>query len=351
MPRGLDILTHSRRECFALCRRKHFNEYECGYRPERTVTPLRYGDVVHVGLDWRAQGVSMDDIALRLQERYSIVPAWANERDWWTEYEQIIRLLYGYDWYWGNDDWEIVATEQVFRLPIRNPATGKASTIYTQGGKIDKIIRQVSRQLAVGEHKTTSKSIAPDSDYWKQIRLSQQVTGYYAAAKELGYDVRTIIWDAIHKPGMKPKDATPKEKLVFNKNGSLSARCREHDESLSDYGDRLAADIVKDPGKYFQRQEVPRTQGDVDEFQQELWDQQKTIREAERTGRHFRNTSACTTPYRCVWLDVCHYGKDIEHGPPEGFVQIDFVHPELEEHYGKDAESTTEFATTDVSIA
>jgi hypothetical protein len=328
MPEGLNILTHSRMECFQTCRRKHYYQYMLGIRRERTEAALRFGTAIHLGLDWRAQGVAMEEIAQRLHARYSDVPTWADERAWWTEYEQVVRLLFGYDWYWGADDIEILATEQVFELPICNPETGGKTPSYVIKGKTDKRVRLPDSRVAVQEHKTTSKSIASGSDYWKKARLSQQVTLYYWADRELGNQPQTIIWDAIHKPGMRPYDATPPDKRKYKRNGGLYASCREKDESPREYGNRLLIDIADRPEFYYARQEIPRTQGDIDEFLAELWDIQKAMRDAELNNRHYRRTSACTSPYRCEFLDVCHGGMDIDH-LPDGFIQLDFVHPEL----------------------
>lgn len=339
-PKGLNILTHSRIECFQTCRRKHYYQYILGIRRERTEAPLRFGSAAHLGLDWRAQGVCLGCIAERLHTRYSDVPTWADERTWWTEYEQVVRLLYGYDWYWGNDGIEVLSTEQVFELPIRNPETGRPTPNYVIKGKTDKRVRLPDGRIAVQEHKTTSRSIVTASDYWRSAQLSQQVTLYYWADCELGNEPQTIIWDAIHKPGMEPYKATPPEKQKRKKDGSLYANCREEDEPIREYGDRLTVDIGKRPEFYFARQEVPRTQGDIDEFLVELWDIQKAIRDAELNDRHYRRTSACTSPYRCEFLDVCHGGMDIEH-LPEGFIQLDFVHPELLEDNNGNGRATS----------
>lgn len=330
---GLNILTHSRIECFQTCRRKHYYQYILGIRRERTEAALRFGTAVHLGLDWRAQGVDMGRVVARLHRRYKAIPPWADERAWWTEYEQVSRLLYGYDWYWGKDGFEVLGTEQVFGLPIRNPETGRATPNYVAKGKTDKRVRLPDERVAVQEHKTTSQSIATDSDYWKSAQLSQQVTLYYWADRELGNAPQTIIWDAIHKPGMMPHKATPTEKRKYKKDGGLYANCREEDEPIREYGGRLTEDIAKRPEFYFARQEVPRTEADIAEFLSELWDIQKAIRDAELNDRHYRRTSACTSPYRCEFLDVCHGGMDIGH-LPEGFIVLDNVHPELENDNG-----------------
>lgn len=337
-PIGLDILTHSRMQCFKTCPKKHYFHYLLGIRRERESQPLRFGGNFHLGLDLLAQGKDLAFVVNVVRSQYEDVPAWADAYDWAIECEQVIRLLCGYVWRWGEDGCEVLSTESVFCLPIRNPETGAATNVFKVSGKKDKIVRLEDGRIALREHKTTGDPIDPDSDYWKRVRLDHQITLYFWAAKELGYDIQTIEYDVIKKPTIGPKRGTPEESRKYKKDGTLYANQRETDESVQEYGDRLTEDIGKRPEFYYQRQEVPRLQSDIDEFLGELWDQQKIMRMCELSGRHPRNTQACTMPYRCEYLDVCHGSGDFSQGLPEGFIQVTNIHTELGEGY---ADTTT----------
>lgn len=335
------------------CPKKHHFAYDLGIRRDKDDAPLRFGDNFHLGLDLKAQGIGMPGVVERVRENYHAIPEWVEDTNaWWLECEKACRLLYGYDWYWSDDGYEVVATEQSFDLPIRNPATGAPSTVFRVGGKIDKIVRLPDGRLAVMEHKTTGFSIEdPDADYWKRTRLDHQITLYLWAARRLGHDCRTVIYDAIHKPTIEPKMVSCVDadgvKIVNDANGDRVYKrdgsprltgdtakgyvLQQARETNTEYGDRLTKDIGERPRFYFQRQEVPRLESDVSEFLTELWQQQKAIRQAQLNGWHFRNTGACTSPFRCEYLDVCHGGIDLDDGPPPGFIQLDNIHPELEE--------------------
>ena len=350
MDNGRNLLTHSRMQCFKTCSRKELYAYVYGIRRERDSDALHWGRGWHLVREWRGQGISLDNCAASLRQLYADEPAWVNNDNreaWLVECECILRLMYGYDWYWGTDDMKVIACEQTFELPIRNPETGAATPTYRIAGKVDKIVQLADGRLAVKEYKTTGDPIAPDSDYWKRTRLDQQLTLYFWAARELGHDIEDIIFDATHRPGMRPLQATPPEKRKYKKDGKLYASQRECNEPIEEFGDRLTADIEARPQFYFQRQLVPRLKADIDEFLHELWQQQKAMRQAELTNRYYRNTGACTSPYRCEYLDICHGCAEIANGVvPEGFKRLDYVHPELEERDNADRTSETPAGAT-----
>ena len=349
---GRDLLTHSRMATFKTCPRKHYFKYDLGIVRDRDSAPLRFGGNFHLGLELLGKGESLTDVCQTIRQQYADPPAWAQDGDeleaWRVEEEQVVRMLCGYEWMWGTDGITVVATEQQFCLPIRNPVTGGSSTRYRIGGKMDQIVRLPGGQLAVMEHKTTGDPIeSPDADFWKRTRLDHQVSLYFWAAWELGYGVETIVYDVIHKPGIKPKKLTKSERKQYVI-GPDEDEAPER-ETIRMYGDRLTEDIGTRPHYYFRREEVPRLMSDIGEFRAELWQQQKAIAAAHLHGRHYRNTGACSMPYRCEYLDICHGCGSFEDGIPDGYKKLDYVHPELEEMNGTltttAAEGTTETTT------
>lgn len=352
----VELLTHSRMQCFKTCRRKHQFQYELGIRRERKSQPLRVGEAVHVGLDCRAKGGTVDEAILVAVAGYDDPPIWAIADDetldrWYVERETVARLLAGYFWYYGENNFEVVASELSFELPIRNPDTGRATTSFRQAGKLDQLIRQIdgARQLAIMETKTCSEPLDVDSDYWKRLRLDIQISLYMLAARKLGYNVTTIIYNAIRKPTIEPlqiplldenrlkivlcdgervfkKDGSPRQSADSAKGYILQSR----KQTPAEFGERLTDDITKRPEWYFVRREIPRLEADLEETRHELWQIQQTLRECQKHGRWYRNSAVCIKPYRCEYLDVCHNGNHLAENIPEGFVQVTNVHPELE---------------------
>lgn len=321
----MELLTNSRMSCMKTCLRKAYYRYELGIGRDRDSQPLRMGQAVHVGLDVRGQGGSVDEAILKATTGYLLIPEWAEPEEWEVERQIVARLISGYYWRYENDEFQIVATEQAFELPLLNPETNSPTPNFRIAGVIDKIVELPDGRLAVLESKTTSDSLDSDSDYWPRLRLDQQISLYMLAARALGYDVQTVLYDVIRKPGIRPK---------------LVKGVRETSE---EFGDRLTEDIGTRPQFYFARREIARLEADLDEFRWELWQQQKLLRECQLRGHWFRNSSACTSPYPCEFQKICFTGIHLNQGdrPPEGFVKLVDVHPELERSNGTNGSTTS----------
>ncbi|KKN68793.1 hypothetical protein LCGC14_0448130 [marine sediment metagenome] len=110
----------------------------------------------------------------------------------------LLHALAGYRWHYDEQLEPVVATEQYFSLPLLNPQTGHPVPDVFIKGRIDKLI-EVANGIAVKEHKSTSKSIDPDSTYWGHLNLDVQTTMYIYAARRMqmtpGLDVDH---DAVH---------------------------------------------------------------------------------------------------------------------------------------------------------
>jgi hypothetical protein len=193
-----------------------------------------------------------------------------------------------------------------FDLPIINPETGRPSNTYRFAGKIDRII-DTPQGFMILETKTTGESIEPDSDYWLRLRIDTQISGYILAARKLGYDVQSVMYDVIRKPSIR---VTKKE-------------------TIEQYAERLYNDLAERPGFYFARREIPRLESDLDEFRSELWRISKDVRDSELASFFYRNTSACLAPYKCAYWPLCTNGFTPSSTLPDGFTTVSDVHPEL----------------------
>lgn len=364
---GTKLLTHSRMSCFQRCPREHQYRYELGIRPAGETKPLRMGSAIHEGIDARAKGASVDEAICAALAPYAaqidldIDHEEEGAIELHVEAETVRALLDGYFTAWHND-WqpatagthgitpvECVASELAFMMPIDNPETGKRTNNFIAAGKIDRIVRLADGRLAVKETKTTGDSVDDASDYWLKLRIDHQISRYMLAAKHLGHDVQTVLYDVIHKPGIEPtriplfdEEGT---KIVLDQNGDrvrtkdgkkwretgdkeLGYVLQTRPETAREYGLRLRADIANRPAFYYARQEIPRLSKDLDEYQVELWQQQQALRESQKHGRWFRNPSACSSMGRCQYLNICHQGFDSD-SIPAGFVRVDDIHPEL----------------------
>ena len=154
------------------------------------------------------------------------------------------------------------------------------------------------------ELKTTSSPIDPGSEWWRNQAMQPQGRLYVAALRDMGHDVDGIIYDAVRKPDLKPRMATPLEKRKFKKDGTLYANQRTEDESVTQYKARLMQAIAEDPDRYFQRQSVEVR--DTSDAQFDLWNVAKAISASKKYQMFPKNPGSCFKWSRpCQYFEVC----------------------------------------------
>jgi hypothetical protein len=343
------LITHSRMNSFKSCRRRHWFEYEVGMRRLVDSRALRMGSAWHEGLHVLKVSDSLDDAVAIVRASYENLPEGIEQYGWNIECETVCTLLSGYQWRWQESKLEIIASEQPFYLPLKNPETGKATTSFDLAGKIDGVIKMPDGRLAVLEHKTISDSVLPDSDWWRRLQVDPQVTLYVHAARELGYDVSTVLYDVVRKPTIGPtavslvdgdgvKIVLDKDgKRVKNKNGAWRQTASTDDGyvlqtrpmTVSEWSSKMCIDIGERPEFYYARVEVPRLDQDISECMSEVWDIQQAVREAQRNDRWYRTVSKDTCSY-CPFLGPCYMKFNPDTGLlPEGFHYVEDKHSEL----------------------
>lgn len=312
------LLTHSRMACFRACPRRHLYAYEYGLRSETEGEPLRIGSAFALAVEADAKGMDVS-AAVHLDDPYEMAKAaamfTAHKERWATELPD-----------------EHIAAELQFELPLRNPASSAPTHVWRRAGKIDRIVRLADGRIALKEYKTTSRDFAPGADYWLRLSLDMQLSFYLLAAREIGYDCRTILYDVTRRPGIRPLRATPEELRKYTKTDPprLYANQRTEDETPEEYAARITTDLLEDPVRSFARIEIARTDADLKEAEAEIWIQQKMLRECQRMNHWYRNPEACVTSTgsKCDFLPVCQY-SDLATRTPLGFRRSERPHEEL----------------------
>jgi len=278
--------------------------------------PLRVGSAFHRALEAQFTGADIET-------------AMAEILDDPFDMALVAAMFHGHTTRWGDEPIEAIEVERPFEIPLINPETGAATPVWNLAGVVDRIVKLPDGRLALMEHKTTTRDFAPGADYWVRLHLDQQLSIYVIAARSLGYDVQTILYDVTRRPMLRPFKATPEADRKFTKNGVLYANQRDRDETPEEFAARVAADIAERPDYYFARIEIARLQGDIDECGAELWQQQLAIREAQRSRRWFKNPDACfSLNGTCEYLSICQTGI-AEGEVPSGFRIVNEIHPEL----------------------
>jgi hypothetical protein len=296
-----ELLTQSRIKGHRSCRRKHKHRYVDGIRLHSESPALRFGSLVHAGLEaWNKTGRNVE-------AAITAVYAASTEYTQTTAYELqgVIASLAGYHERYSADTAEVLAVELEFQTPLYNISTSGRSTTFDLAGKVDAIYR-IDGEVWIVEHKTTSSDISPGSDYWRRLQLDEQVSLYTLALRQLGYDVVGCIYDVIRKPRMPPLLATPENKRQYRKDGALYARQRETDETSAEYLQRYGAELAASPSDYYVRGEVVRLNDEIEEYQRDLWATAQEMIDARREERYPRNPSACHEWNRyCDYWDIC----------------------------------------------
>lgn len=222
--------------------------------------------------------------------------------------------------------YKVLAVEQSFCFPLLNPETEAPSRSFSEAGKIDVVVRDGNGRVWVVEHKTTSDSLAPDSDYWTRLRMDTQCSKYFLAALHQGHDVAGVIYNVLRRPLHQLKgvplldeqgykqvfDATgtriwtkdgkkPRETADAEKGWTLQTRPETTDELYA----RVSETIRENSSEFFGRREVPRLAGDLLEYMNDAWACSQQILYFRNRKLWPRNTEACTAFGACEYFDLC----------------------------------------------
>lgn len=272
------------------------------------------------------------------------------------EVARVEEMLRGYHCRWFAHDLAhvlYIAIEGTWKMSLVNPATGRSSRTFSLTGKTD-ATATVDYRLWVFENKTTSADITPGSPYWVRLRMDDQVSLYFdGAGARHGRDAFGCMYDVAKKPGIKPLLATPDENRKFTKGkgckecggsaggkrgivrGSgrmnatdgvsatlhdciacggtgwkeaprLIAQQRDHDETVSEFRERVRHVLMEAPEAYYQRGDVVRLDDEMQQHRSDRWALAQQIRACQKAGAWPRNPDACVRYNRfCGYFDVC----------------------------------------------
>ena len=248
---------------------------------------------------------------------FAIEQATAHEPDAWRIAATVNGLMVGYDDRWLVEQSKItlVDCERFIHAPTPNIDTGRDSRTFVSVGFVDKIYEQ--NGLVLLDHKMTSENIEdPEAPYWRQTQIDSQPSHYGLILLKMGIRLNRIVWDVIHKPGIRPKNLSEADRKRITSLGeylgqqvSDEARQKYVDEKREDgelFAIRVAKEVTENPDKYFARRAITRSRQEIGEYAQELWQLSKEMLDTRRLNRHFRNSGACQqygSP--CKFLGIC----------------------------------------------
>lgn len=333
-----NLITASRQGSLLSCPRKHYWRYEVGLVAQSDSLALRFGKAWSLAMEAKAKGMDYDDsLAAALPE--------AAELDE-LAVATLSGLLAGYFQRYKADTLiKKIHPEVEFRQPLAGSRT------FTIAGKMDGLCELQDGRLALKEDKTTSDSVADDSDYWLRLRWNAQLHQYVLAARSLGWDVAIVIYDVTRKPSISPKEIAQVDgagkkivldamgKRVYKANGEPresgdTEKCyfvQKRTETPDEFSSRLYEDTLARPEFYFARREVPILDGDLDEFIEQRLTLSRIILHCRTSEKRFeqacrawpRNVSEMTCR-SCSYQSFCLQNLSVDlNQPPVGFTVTD----------------------------
>lgn len=241
--------------------------------------------------------------------------------------------------YSGSWTCPVEAVESQFCVPIYNLSAKKRVSVsrsFQVAGVIDVTFAEDNNRWLM-DHKTTSSDVSPDAVFWQQLIIEGQISLYLLAEHYNGRKVAGMVWDAIHKPGIRPKKLTKADQATVTSLGDyfgrqVSEQTKQHaiDEGTenSELFEARVVAYCNDHPDYFQRRTVHRLAHELDEYASELWDQTKEVLHATQTNRHTRHSGACMAYNRpCQYLGICSGYDDPE---SRNWILRPQVHEELD---------------------
>lgn len=302
----------------------------------------------------------LETVMRYLEFSYVDMPSHFNEEQWTTEKLILLNAFCAYKWKYPQDEYEVIAGEVPFSLPIIDPVTGKKLPKCRLDGMIDQIWRhKKTARIVIGEQKSTGRSLE-SGEYWDVLKVSGQVQTYsYAlwmlwvggALKQYGLKpsdavIVQPVYDVWKKPSIKPKKLSMADSKKFIETGEYCGEkfllgplnevngrpcVRESGakegtfairETPEMYAERLLRDITERPDFYFARKEIPVDEIDLQDFAENCVKLVKTIRHIEKENLWIRDSKGCKHPGKCDFYDACHDNKDFPCGveaAPEGY--------------------------------
>lgn len=308
------ILTNSALSTFRTCQRKYEFKYVHRIVPKSKGGSLRFGSLVHDGLDAVRKGRDIEawrDAALAGADESTVLDAF-----------KAAAMVTCYAEYWSQTtipDWVRVASirssEQVFSFRPKGAR-------YKMSGKVDGVVMCADGVVCLLETKTTTDDISPGSDYWQRLSVDQQIDLYCHAN-----GVNDILYDVVRTPLIRPKKIEKKEAGDTYFGQPLPAVAGEV-ETPAQFAARLMATVREEPSSYFKRMRIRRP---AEQIALTLEENKATAKTIRSTKLFTRNSSACTQFMRtCEYIDICPTWKAGDPVPLTMSV-LDEPHPELKE--------------------
>lgn len=281
------------------CKKRYSYRWIQNLEPKEANEKLTIGSAIHKFLElWHSEYREAEALEATFQYMFE-----HSEGIDHTAYEDMLQLvsrvcnnyvqMYGYD-----SNWTILATEKQFSIPLDD------GTNYV--GTIDMIVEDEDGYVWFVDHKTT---IAIDI-FDKNSDMDRQISRYWWALQELGYNVHGFIYNIILKdfpqlPKFLKSGALSKDKSQKTTAALYREAIQMNKLNEADYADFLQF-LDEQPKEFFRRVKVERTQAEVLASIDEMED---VIDDIRNTKSYYRNiTKDCH--WDCPFKTLCQAEMD-----------------------------------------
>jgi len=321
--------------------RKYFYRHELNLQHTSEKAALTFGSAWHRAMEERWKGSTGEHALIMAIGDVATLDE--------LQVATLTGLLTGYYHHYAHDPIKELQPEQQFQFPLAGSRT------FDAAGKIDGLGTHEDGRPLLLEHKTTSDSVTPDSDYWLRLRCNNQIMQYVHAARLCGVPTELILYDVTRKPSIRPKtipvlDEAGRKVVLIDATGERALKkdgapresagdgmtVQTREETAEEYGQRLTEDTIARPEFYFARREVPILDQDLNEFVVQRLEISRMILSLRRASRSTakphqawpRNCSSTTCDF-CEFKEFCLQNIEVNPAqPPVGFI-VGNRNPEL----------------------
>lgn len=281
------------------CKKRYDYRWIQNLEPKQANEKLTIGSAIHKFLElWHME--YREEEAMEATFQYMLEKSEGIDH---TTYEDMLILVKqvcrNYVETYGHDsNWTVLATEKQFSIPLDD------GTNYI--GTIDMIVEDEDGFVWFVDHKTT---IAIDI-FDKNSDMDRQISRYWFALEQLGYNVHGFIYNIILKdypqlPKMLKSGALSKDKSQKTTAYLYREAIRMNKLKEEDYADFLQF-LDEQPKEFFRRLKVERTQAEVLASIDEMED---VIEDIRNTKSYYRNiTKDCH--WDCPFKTLCQAEMD-----------------------------------------
>jgi len=291
-------LSHSKLSCFNSCPRKYKLRYVYGYEKRVKSNALRFGSLLHKGLEELYQSGIEKALNMIKSEFEQVDKTFFSQKDHddqdWTEVcvpAAIVawnKRFYIPDTQGSFGEFKVIDMERKFEaLDISNPECHTVSHALKWTFIADMVVK-IGDNYWLVEYKTASRV---DGNYLDRLEIDSQISSYLFYLQKI-YKVKFagVIYRIFKKPGIRKKKT----------------------ESKNEFYNRLENLLREDMDDYLIEHKIYRSVEDLNEWKQDLWDHANNFQNANKNKAFPKNTSSCVTFGACEYLPLCTKTCEIE---------------------------------------